>query len=160
MTTPQHGSWTVGARNNEVCFSGTLLGAGSSAQPMKPRWFEVRIFRTDGGRYIVAGAGRSIVVHRPTCPRLRGTHHTEVFMTNDEHPCESCGPVHGETVVREADREWAQVSDGPEAIIEKLKLRDMDGVYYLPRTSQNALDEAASHDVAIADACRRSRYIE
>jgi hypothetical protein len=43
----------------EIRFRGQLLGESSSKQPGKTRWIELKIFRTTGGNYIVAGVGRS-----------------------------------------------------------------------------------------------------
>lgn len=42
-------------------FTGELLGSASSAREGKTRWAELRIFRTEGGQYVVAGVGRTIV---------------------------------------------------------------------------------------------------
>lgn len=44
-----------------VSFSGTKLAEASSHQEGKPRWFEVTLYLTDGGTYVVAGAGRTTV---------------------------------------------------------------------------------------------------
>lgn len=40
-------------------FTGIRLGASSSHQPGKERWAEIYIFRTEAGRYIVSGIGRT-----------------------------------------------------------------------------------------------------
>lgn len=48
-----------GQRN--LVLDGVLLGEASSRRGDQERWFEVRIFRTEAGRFVVAGAGRSIV---------------------------------------------------------------------------------------------------
>lgn len=42
-----------------VEFTGVLLGRSSSAAPGKTRWAEISIYRTVGGKYIVAGVGRT-----------------------------------------------------------------------------------------------------
>lgn len=42
-----------------LVFDGLLLGSASSRRPDADRWFEVKIFKTTGGTYVVAGAGRS-----------------------------------------------------------------------------------------------------
>lgn len=53
--------WTVPNGDREVQFIGLLLGEASSADDVKPRWAEIRIFRTTSNRYVVAGVGRSQV---------------------------------------------------------------------------------------------------
>lgn len=47
--------------DRDVSFDGVLLGSASSETPDSDRWFEVSIYRTVGGRYLVAGIGRSRV---------------------------------------------------------------------------------------------------
>src|SRR5690606_14235668 len=42
-------------------FVGEELGRASSETPAKQRWAEITIFRTQGGKYIVAGCGRTVV---------------------------------------------------------------------------------------------------
>ena len=44
-----------------LVFDGTLLGSSSSKSSSKSRWNEIRIFKTTGGSYIVAGIGRTEV---------------------------------------------------------------------------------------------------
>lgn len=50
---------TDGARQLE--FRGVCLGSSSSHQPGKTNWAEIFIFRTEAGKYIVAGIGRTKV---------------------------------------------------------------------------------------------------
>lgn len=45
----------------DLVFHGVLLGEASSHQHGALRWFEVSIFSTERGRYVVAGVGRTIV---------------------------------------------------------------------------------------------------
>ena len=101
--------YSVRDRHREIQFKGELLGFSSSEDPDKVRWGEFYVYRTESGRYVVAGVGRS--------------------------------RVPGET-----DRCWAQVSDSPDAVIEKLTLIDPDGARYLPWTARTLLDQAAVKD--------------
>ena len=75
-------------------------------------------------------------------------------------PCPTCKPNLREDVVHEVNREWAQVSDDPQAIIERLRLRDSDGVWYIPKTSTSALLEAAEKDSGIKYAFYAPQRIE
>lgn len=43
----------------EIRFHGSLLGHSSSHRPHKDRWIEMFIYRTRGGKYIVAGIGKT-----------------------------------------------------------------------------------------------------
>lgn len=47
--------------DRSLVFDGSRLGAGSSRRHEAPRWFQVEIFRTESGRYVVAGAGKSVL---------------------------------------------------------------------------------------------------
>jgi hypothetical protein len=44
-----------------VAFEGWLLGAASSERSDKDRWFELSIYRTNAGAYIVSGVGKTRV---------------------------------------------------------------------------------------------------
>lgn len=45
----------------DLAFSGELIGFGTSEEPGRDRWFEVRVYRTEGGTYVVAGTGVSLL---------------------------------------------------------------------------------------------------
>lgn len=54
-------TFTLPDGDNEVTFFGERLATASSHHPGKPRWFEVTIYRTETGKYVIAGAGKSAV---------------------------------------------------------------------------------------------------
>lgn len=47
--------------DRSLVFDGVLLGSGSSKREGVDRWFEVEVYRTAGGRYVIAGRGMSQV---------------------------------------------------------------------------------------------------
>lgn len=47
----------------DLAFSGELIGFGTSEEPGRDRWFEVRIYRTEAGKYVIAGTGVSLLPH-------------------------------------------------------------------------------------------------
>ena len=58
-----------------VTFTGVRLAFASSQTPNKTRWSEISIYRTDSGKYIVHGVGRSIIrgeCDRPWCNVVEG----------------------------------------------------------------------------------------
>jgi hypothetical protein len=57
--TPQ--TFTIQDHERSFTFDGELLGQGSSFESGKLRWFDVAIYRTTARRYVVAGAGRTVV---------------------------------------------------------------------------------------------------
>lgn len=150
--------FVVNDRGQQIDFHGELLGSGSSYADWKSRWFEIDIYRTEAGKYIVAGAGRTLVVHRPTCAVARPADPEPA--PDDAVPCDTCQPSLTEPVVVEVDREWAQVSDDPQAIIERLRLRDANGVHYLPRTSADALRAAAGRDDRLRAVLQAPQHVE
>jgi hypothetical protein len=117
--------------------------------PGKPRWFVVNIYKTLGGKYIVAGSGQSRVVHREHCPQMKEKNPILAPANPASFPCEACKPQLTEKVAHEINVEWAQVSDNPHAIIERLRLRDSEGVWYIPKISTTVLMEAAEKDEGI-----------
>jgi hypothetical protein len=58
------------------------------------------------------------------------------------------------TVPGEIDRCWAQVSDEPEGIIERLYLYSENGQRYIPHTSRALLLQASRYDENLAKAYR------
>jgi hypothetical protein len=141
--------FTVYDKGRQLDFEGFHLATANSFMPSKTRWFVVDIYKTVGGKYIVAGSGKSNVVHRNNCPQMKEKNAKAAEAIKTSVPCEKCRPVLSELVYHEVNREWAQVSEDPAAIIERLRLRDSDGVWYLPKTSSNALLHAAEFDEGI-----------
>lgn len=45
--------------SQELRFEGELIGHSSSFRPGKNRWNEILIYRTNGGKYIAAGIGKT-----------------------------------------------------------------------------------------------------
>lgn len=52
-------AYQVHDRDRVLAFRGVLLGEATSQRPGRDRWFEVRIFRTEAGTYVIEGVGRS-----------------------------------------------------------------------------------------------------
>jgi len=152
--------FTVYDKGRQLDFEGFHLSNSSSYNPSKPRWFVVDIYKTVGGKYIVAGSGKSLVVHRVNCAQMKEKNVSAVVALKSAIPCPTCKPNLREDVVHEVNREWAQVSDDPQAIIERLRLRDSDGVWYIPKTSTSALLEAAEKDSGIKYAFYAPQRIE
>lgn len=152
--------YTVYDKGRQIDFEGSLLGSSSSFSKEKPRWFVVEIYKTAGGKYIVAGSGKSRVVHRENCTQLKDKGGAPQDAKTGSFPCESCRPDLTQPVVHETNREWAQVSDDPNAIIERLRLRDSDGVMYLPKTSTNAILQAAGNDEGVKRAFYAPQRVE
>jgi len=152
--------FTVNDKGRQLDFEGYHLASSTSYAAGKPRWFVVDIYKTIGGKYIVAGSGKSNVVHRENCAQMKEKNVKAILATGNVSPCHVCRPLLKDPVVHEVNREWAQVSEDPAAIIERLRLRDGEGVWYLPKTSSSALLQAAEQDSAIKDAFYAPQHVD
>jgi hypothetical protein len=141
--------YTIFDRGRQLDFEGYHLANASSHVPGKPRWFVVNIYKTLGGKYIVAGSGQTNVVHRERCAQMKEKHPVLAKSSASSIPCEVCKPDLKEKVAHEINVEWAQVSDNPQMIIDRLRLRDSEGGWYIPKISNAVLMEAAEKDDGI-----------
>lgn len=147
-------------KGRQLDFEGYHLATATSYTNKKPRWFVVDIYKTLGGKYIVSGMGKSLIVHRVNCDQMKDKNPLLRLPEPKSIPCPVCQPSLSENVVHEINREWAQVSDDPRAVIERLRLKDTDGVYYIPSTSMTVLLEAADKDEGIKQAFYTPQHIE
>jgi hypothetical protein len=146
-----------------VEFDGQLLAEVSSRRANAPRWTELRLYKTDGGMYVLEKVGASVVVHAPGCPDMIGS----LPRFQDEHPgadpsdgqwwfCERCGEMAVRDITRllvESNRYWSIISEDPSQIIDALYRRKA-GARSMPRMSLDLLDEAGKADPTILDAFR------
>lgn len=152
--------FTIYDKGRQLDFEGYCLASASSYADGKSRWFVVTLYKTLGGKYIVSGSGKSKVVHKPNCAQMKEKSAKATDAASNSVPCDICRPKLSDKVVHEVNREWAQVSDDPNAIIERLRLRDSDGVWYLPKTSSTALLQAAELDEGIKKAFYAPQHID
>jgi hypothetical protein len=144
--------------NRLLTFNGKLLASISSRKPDKDRWTEMRVFQTTGGSYILEKVGASVRLHMPGCSEIIN----DLPLFQQVHPgddpdegyswCAVCSPPIGEeydfpSLLVEADRYWATVSDDPEVIIDAL-WRKREGYRRLPRISQELLLDLCEVDPA------------
>ena len=134
-------------------FDGKLLGESSSQTPDSTRWIEFRMYKTESGSYILSRVGVSLVYHGAACPLVGKYKLSEVDITElkkDALPCEECMPSSELPLVfPEKERTWAQVSDGPEAVLEALYKYNYDGSRYLTKVAKRVLEQAAKVDERI-----------
>jgi len=148
-----HGSSVVpagGSRNYR--FDGALLGVSSSRRPGGQRWVEFALYKSDGGTYILARVGHSLLFHEPDC---------EVVARNDLRigpapvggvPCELCLPaLDASAVYPEMPRYWAAMFTDPGSVIRALE-RDGESGRYVTNVAAKPVEAAAVRDKAIADA--------
>jgi len=152
--------FTVYDKGRQLDFEGFHLASSSSFVPGKARYFVVDIYKTVGGKYIVAGQGRSNVVHKEHCSQMKEKNVKPSPAKKASIACPACKPSLNEDVVHEVNREWAQVSEDAAAVIERLRLKDADGVFYLPKTSSSALLAAAELDEGVKYAFYAPQRIE
>lgn len=139
-------------------FNGKLLGKSSSHRRGSTRWIEFELYKTENGSYVLSRVGVSVVYHAASCGLVKRYGLTEVAvkdLTNprDLVPCETCSPSLSAAVIfPEKDRNWAQVSEDPGAVIEALYKYDDSGARYLTHVAQRLMAEAALVDKGIEEA--------
>ena len=130
-----------------ITFEGRMLGHVSSKRPSVARWTEMTVYLTAGGSLVLEKVGRSTVCHYPGCtetsglPRFQEAHHgadpDEGFIYHED-----CVPETYDfpSLLVEADRYWAKVTNSPEEIVSALERR-RDGVVSLPRIGSDLLSQ-------------------
>lgn len=144
--------------NRTLSFTGTLLAESSSRTVGKPRWTDLRLYRTDNGTYILEKVGASRLMHMPGCRKSMGDlpRFQDLYPGADpddpEFAYDDCVPdPYDFTALRiEQDRHWAQITERPEAIV-KAVMRYKGGVTKMPYTSAVLLAKAAEVDDGIAE---------
>lgn len=145
----------------KIEFDGHLLAEISSRRSGSPRWTELRLYRSESGLFVLEKVGRSVVIHAPKCPeilpdspplpRFQSVHPGEDPGDGSYWFCDTCAPKNITSVLIEADRHWALVSETPEEIVESLYRRN-GGARSLPRMAIDLLEEAATASPELLDA--------
>lgn len=76
-------------------FTGKRLGAIDTFAAHKPSWWEVEVYRTEGGSYVVHWSRYSNLRHQdPECTRLLagGAKAVPADLQDYPLPCKTCGP--------------------------------------------------------------------
>lgn len=134
-------------------FNGRVLGQSSSWRPGSNRWIEFSLYKTENGSYILSRVGVSLVFHGAACPLVKRYNLVESStdkLSEDATPCGECSPNRELPVIfPEKYRNWAQVSEDPEAVLEALYKYDQGGARYLTNVAQRLLEEASKDDSGI-----------
>lgn len=151
-------------RTRVIEFDGELLADVSSRRPGAPRWTELRLYRTDGGVYVLEKIGASTVLHATDCtepmnplPRFQDQYPGQDPTDGSFWWCEVCGEraALDITALRvEEYRYWGSIAEDPAEIIGQL-YRRKDGARAMQRMSLDLLEEAGERDEAVRDAYRR-----
>ncbi|MGB5244470.1 MAG: hypothetical protein WBN50_12685 [Lutimonas sp.] len=149
-------------RIKQIQFDGDMLAEMTSRRRGAPRWTEMRLYKTDGGTYVLEKIGVSTVVHEPDCPDLM----TDLPRFQAEYPGqdpfnsdfwlhEECMSDAADTditaLVVEENRYWATVAEDPADIVDSL-YRRKDGTKTLQRMSVDLLEQASAKDDGIRKA--------
>ncbi len=134
-------------------FEGRLLGESTSWRSGSTRWIEFKLYRTESGSYILSRVGVSLVFHGAACPLVKRYNLIECSSESLEDgafPCDECSPNKSLPVVfPEKYRNWAQVSDDPDAVLEALYKYDTGGARYLTNVAQRLLEQASEKDTRV-----------
>ena len=135
-------------------FNGRLLGHSSSWRRGSNRWIEFSLYKTENGSYVLSRVGVSIVYHGAACPLVKRYNLVEAPSSSikaDSIPCEECSPSVEDlpVIFPEKHRNWAQVSEDAEAVLEALYKYDQGGARYLTNVAQRLLEEASEEDQGV-----------
>jgi hypothetical protein len=134
-------------------FSGKMLGHSSSWRKGSTRWIEFSLYITENGSYVLSRVGVSLVYHCASCPlveRYKLIEGSTELLSEDAIPCQECKPsMELPIIFPEKYRNWAQVSEDSEAVLEALYKYDNGGARYLTNVAQRLLEEASSVDSKI-----------
>ena len=152
----------VNNEDRELRFRGKFLGFTSTENRGSDRWIEFAIYRTEGGKYVLSRAGRSIRFHVRNCSTVAKNPHLRpaslATMTDESSPCPECmprGDYHlddNEQVYPEQDRTWAGVFDTPQSLIDDGLSKRENGVSFLTTVARQVLEKAAENDRDLYDA--------
>lgn len=105
MTLPR-GPQEVRNGRRVLRFDAVVLAEATSKRPGAPRWTELTVYGMDGGTFMVAKVGRSLVAHAPECPSVSPRMPTWLdaagFAESDGEarvhrvPCIECQPAVGD----------------------------------------------------------------
>ena len=128
----QRQKFSVQDRDRSFVFHGELLGHASSDDGVRQRWTEMTIYRTNGGNYIIAGAGQTRVKKGDI---IHDENSNRRVAVKDETP-----------------RAWVHVCESAEGAIRSLYLYDSDQIRYITKIAQQALEQAILVDDALKQA--------
>lgn len=158
--------YTVHDGMRRYVFKGLRLAYVSSERGHKPRWTDIVIYKTSGGRYLTDRVGVSAVAHVGNCPVLSqygrkiaagvdSIASTELAAT-ERTPCNVCRPdlhvlLHSDpaSLLFERDRHVVVLADTPEKLIESLH-QQREGRMILGSLAASALQLAADRDPVLA----------
>lgn len=134
-------------------FEGRLLAESTSWRRGSTRWIEFKLYKTESGSYILSRVGASLVFHGAACPLVKRyslVERSTTELSEDAIPCDECEPdLNLPVIFPEKYRNWAQVSEDPDAVLEALYKYDNGGARYLTNVAQRLLDQASERDEKI-----------
>ena len=153
------------ARNGveRFVFEGVMLASTTTERKDSSRWTEVKLFRTEGGKYVLEKVGRTLVYHRLdgfNIHKGRADYGvvTDAELLDDEAlPCPECLPPWDPTdpVKMETDRYFAIFTETASALVDACRVTDNDpesdghGTVFIPNVARRALVKAAERDAGI-----------
>lgn len=141
-------------------FEGRLLAESTSQKRGGTRWVEFKLYKTKGGSYILNRVGCSLVFHHQDCALVRQYNLKPGPVPAGGVPCQECYPSREEPeYFPEKTRNWAQVMEKPEAVLEALYKYDEQGAKYMTLVAQRLLDDASAADDGISSVYR-TEYVQ
>jgi hypothetical protein len=134
-------------------FEGQLLGTSSSWREGSFRWIEFKLYKTQGGQYVLSRVGVSLVFHGAACPLVKryGLREEDPMdLADNATPCPECRPTFTLPVVfPEKYRHWALTTSEADAVLDALYKEDDNGSRYLTKVAERLLEQASRDDAAL-----------
>jgi hypothetical protein len=142
----------------ELEFTGEELSHASTERDDSVRWTEIKIYKTQGGNYVIQTLGVSVVYHEAgsKCTK-KGQELLGSSLPEDAEPCFRC-KFSGEdgvfnpsaTYIMERNLSSAKVVEDPKRIQEAMTTYDNGRkVYDMSPVAKEALNHAAAKDPAL-----------
>lgn len=109
-------------------FEADVIASATSQRPGISRWSELAVYRLPSNRYVIWKIGRSVLAHRPECPRV-GKGMVTWLEAGEEarvhrEPCLECSPTVGDDMdphtVLEATRYTVLRARDPQNLLDVL----------------------------------------
>lgn len=141
----------------ELEFTGEELSHASTERDDSVRWTEIKIYKTQGGNYVIQTLGVSVVYHAEgsRCTK-KGAETPGYKLPLDSEPCLKCtpdnDPGHDDHTIYIMERNLssAKVVEDPKRIQEAMTTYDNGRkVYDMSPVAKEALNQAAAKDPAL-----------
>lgn len=143
-----------------IKFTGKILGEASSKTSTRSRWVEFKLYKTQGGQYVLWRTGKSRVYHTIWCNKKLDFYPSNTIIFDELIPCEKCHPTPSEEYISpEMPRNKILTTKNAASVVKLLYMVDKNDVQYLTNVAIDLLEQASINDKDISNAYKEE-YID